>query len=206
MPAFFWGGFPQPRPCLRSPAPKRGGGVHRLAQTGAEKPQAFGRSQRSDEVILSNPDDRLEPAGKDNCGTRDARAGSLQRIARTARREGPALPAGHHLRFPAQRPGARVCREARRGWLRRFRADHRRRSDAHPELHRQVRARVAAALHRGPGQAAHHHARPQTRTRAARAGAQAGNRSDRTHHRRRHPRDVHAAAGRPARRRAAVRQ
>ena len=125
-----------------------------------------------DEVILSNPDDRLESAGQDNCRTRDARAGSVQRIARTARRESAALPAGHHLRFPAQRPGARVCRASRRGRLRRFRADHRRRPHAHPELHRQVRAGIAGALRRRvSASCARSRAVPNPRARCACSGS-----------------------------------
>ena len=180
------------------PAPKRGGGVHRLARSGAgiaTLPRALRALTRAGaQVILSNPDDRLEPAGQAIAVPEMRELEVLQRVAGTPRREGAALPAGHHLRFAAQRPGAGVRGESRRGRLRRLRAHHRRRPHPYPELHRQTRSAAARAVRRGPGKTAHRHARPETGARTARARAQARHRSHRAHHRGRDPRAVRARA------------
>ena len=207
MPTGFGTYSSRPARRLPWPAPKRGGGVHRLAQSGAGKLEGLCAHRRADEVVLSSPDDRLESERQANRGPRDARAGSFQRHCSSG-------AAPKVLRCPlvtiydsphSAQVLAFAVKLADGGF------------DDFMLITGEGLTRILSCIDKyepalrprfveGLGKLRTDHARPQTRAGAARAGTQAETSKPPSPPRTVSSRAVPASAGRPARRRAAVRQ
>ena len=164
MPAFFWSRFFAAVALFAAaPAPKRGGGVHRACANRCRKTlSVFGAHSAPGEVILSNPDDRLEPARARHIAVPEMR--ELEVFSALLERRGAKVLRCPLVTIYDSPHSAQVLAFAVKladGGFDDFILITGEGLTRILSCIDKYEPGVADALHRGPGQAAHHHARSE---------------------------------------------